>query len=104
MTIQFHTDNNFTATDEFTSPFIDAINHSLSRFSHQVTSIQVHLSDENGGKPGDDDKRCVLEARLEGMEPIAVTCYANNIQQAVKGSIDKLKAALDHRRDRLRTY
>jgi ribosome-associated translation inhibitor RaiA len=104
MFIQFHTDNYISATDEVTAALSESIAHTLDRFSHQVSSVQVYLSDENAKKPGQNDKRCVLEARLDGMEPIAVTGRAATIDQALKTALDKMKTSLDTRRDRLRTY
>ena len=35
--------------------------------------VEVHLSDENGKKQGEADKRCKLEARLSGLAPVGVT-------------------------------
>jgi ribosome-associated translation inhibitor RaiA len=104
MFIQFHSDNHISATDEMTAPLSDNIHKALERYSHQLTSIQVHLSDENAKKSGTKDKRCLMEARLDGMDPIAVTSYAATVEQAVKAAIDKMKISLETRRDRLRNY
>jgi hypothetical protein len=41
----------------------------LRRFSQPVTRVEVHLSDENRHRGGPDDKRCLLEHRLEGRPP-----------------------------------
>ncbi|MBE0545141.1 MAG: HPF/RaiA family ribosome-associated protein [Verrucomicrobia bacterium] len=60
-----------------------------------ATRVEVHLSDENGEKTGGRDKRCMMEARLEGHQPIAVTDEAETIAQAIDGAADKLKSALD---------
>ena len=37
----------------------------------------------------------MLEARLEGMQPIAVTAHGDTIQAALKGALGKLKSSLD---------
>lgn len=37
----------------------------------------------------------MLEARLEGMQPIAVTAHGDTIQEALKGALSKLKSSLD---------
>jgi len=76
-------------------PFIALISDGLSRFSAQISQLEVHLSDEDGNKNGQNDKRCMIEARLEGIQPIAVTSQANTHQQAVEGAIDKLMASLE---------
>jgi ribosome-associated translation inhibitor RaiA len=73
-----------------------SIEDSLHRFSDRVTRVEVHLEDVNAGKAGDKDKRCMLEARLAGMQPIAVTHQAESIQLALDGATEKLEHALDH--------
>lgn len=95
MTIQFNTDNKVTVSEEFRIPLISLISEGLRRFSHQITRIEVHLSDDNGDKEGSNDKRCMIEARLAGMKPIAVTSHAGNHEKAVQGAVDKLKSSLD---------
>jgi hypothetical protein len=45
----------------------------------------VHLGDENGHKRGGNDKRCMMDARLDGRPPIAVTQQAPPLDQAVDG-------------------
>ena len=104
MTIQFNTDNNITGSEELQAPLNAAIEKSLGRFSSQITRLEVHLNDENSHKKGQKDKRCMLEARLEGMQPIAVTNNADTNEQAVKGAIDKLIASLETIIGRAKNY
>jgi ribosome-associated translation inhibitor RaiA len=104
MTIQFNTDNKVTVSEELRAPLISSISEGLSRFSHQITRVEVHLSDENGDKEGLNDKRCMIEARLAGMKPMAVTNHGNTHEQAVEGAIEKLKTSLDTILGRLRNY
>jgi len=102
MTIQFNTDNNITGREDFTAPLIALIKDNLSRFNDQITRVEVHLSDENSNKHGVNDKRCLIEARLQGRQPVAVTNLADTEEQAVSGAIDKLKASLETIVDRSR--
>jgi len=104
MTIQFNTDSNITGDEKLRAPLISLISEELSRFSHQITRVEVHLSDENGTKEGLNDKRCTIEARLEGMKPIAVTNHANTHEEAVEGAVNKLKTSLDSVIGRLRNH
>ena len=104
MTIQFNTDNKVTVSEELRAPLISSISEGLSRFSRQITRVEVHLSDENGDKEGLNDKRCMIEARLAGMKPIAVTNHGNTHEQAVEGAVEKLKTSLDTILGRLRNY
>lgn len=95
MNIQFNTDHNITGSEELSAPLMALISEGLSRYSSKITRIEVHLTDEDGNKDGQNDKRCILEARIEGMQPIAVTNHANTHEQAVRGAIDMLKTSLD---------
>ena len=95
MIIQFNTDHNIDGSDRQSAYFSSAIAEALGRFSSHISRIEVHLSDENGNKEGKNDQRCLLEARLEGLQPIAVTTHGDTIELAVKAATDKMKAALD---------
>ncbi len=95
MTIQFNTDKNINGSEEFAAPYIDQIEDALSRFSTKITRIEVHLSDEDGAKNGVDAIRCMIEARIQGRKPIAVTHQADTHKQAMSGALDKLTTSLD---------
>jgi hypothetical protein len=64
--------------------------------------VEVHFSDEDGNKDGVNDNRCLVEARLAGMKPIAVTNMANSHEQAFLGALDKLKTSLEKITGRLK--
>lgn len=104
MTILFNTDHTINGKEKLTAPFIELIAEELSRFSEHITRVEAHLSDENGKKSGGNDKRCVLEARVEGRPPIAVTSHADTYHQAVDAAIDKLKASLNTIFDKLHSH
>lgn len=104
MNIQFNTDNNINGSERLNEYFTTTLSESLNRFSNQITRLVVHLTDENSSKEGQNDKRCVLEARVEGLQPIAVTNHGNNIEQAVKGAVDKLKSSLDTAIGRMKNH
>ena len=73
------------------------LNEHLARFEQDLTSIEVQMSDENhGAKGGAVDKRCMMEARVNGRAPVAVTNYAPNQDLAFRGASEKLAHALDH--------
>lgn len=104
MTIQFSTDANIKGSETLTAPLVEILSEGLGRFSQHITRLEVHLSDENGPKEGLNDIRCMLEARLEGRQPIAVICLANTHEQAVEGAMEKLKASLNTIAGRLRNH
>ncbi len=95
MTIQFNTANNINGSETLNERLSAVIADKLSRFSEQITRVEAHLSDTNGHKEGQNDKQCILEARLEGLQPLAVTNRADTYDEAVTGAISKLKSSLD---------
>ncbi len=94
MIIQFNTDKNINGTEEFTASYISQIEDELSKYSDQITRIEVHLSDEDGNNNGLNAMRCMIEARVEGRQPIAVTDQADTLDVAVSGALDKLTTSL----------
>lgn len=74
----------------------------LGRFEESVTRVEVHLNDVNSStKTGNDDKRCQMEARLKGLEPVSATHHAPSWMEAISGACEKLERTLDHHLGRL---
>lgn len=95
MTIQLNADKSLSIHEEFGDQIKDLLTEELSRFTEYITRLEVHLSDENGSKPGLNDKRCMIEARMEGRQPIAVTGLDRTYDLAVNSAIDKLTASME---------
>lgn len=96
MQIQINTDSNIEGNAELAQQIKAVVKSSLDRFSEQVTRVEVHLSDQNSDtKFGTEDKRCLLEARLAGLQPISVSDQAATLEQAIDGAVDKLTRSLD---------
>ncbi len=91
MTIQINSDNNITGTEGLSNFVESTVAEILKRFDEQITRVEVHLNDENSHKSGINDKCCMLEARLEGMQPVAVTAHGNTIQEALKRALELLR-------------
>ena len=83
MQVQINTAHNIEGREALTAHFRGVVESALDRFSDRITRVEVHLSDENGQKHGADDKRCMIEARLEGHQPLAVKHHAAMLEQAV---------------------
>lgn len=94
MIIQLNTDNNLTIHTAYEEQITTGLTQNLERFSNYITRIEVHLSDENGSKSGLNDKRCLLEARLEGKQPVVASDLGDTYDLALKGATEKLKHAL----------
>jgi ribosome-associated translation inhibitor RaiA len=104
MKIQINSDKNVSGNEAFIASATSLLSKELSRFSQHITRLEVHLSDEDGQKDGQNDKRCLLEARLRGRQPIAVKDNAKTHEQAVMGAIDKLQTSLEKILGRLRSH
>ncbi|MGY4386105.1 ribosome-associated translation inhibitor RaiA [Pedobacter sp. UYP24] len=95
MKVQINTDHNIEGTERLQEFLENKIATAFTRFESHLSRIEIHLSDENAGKTGPKDKRCLLEARPNGMEPLTVTANADTIESVVSSAIEKMKHVLD---------
>jgi ribosome-associated translation inhibitor RaiA len=96
MQIQINSDHHITGSPELAGHVQALVRDTLDRFSDRITRVEVHLNDLNGVKGG-ADKRCLMEARLAGLGPVAVNHEAENLDLAINGAMEKLEHALDHK-------
>jgi ribosome-associated translation inhibitor RaiA len=102
--IQVHTDKNVTISDGMVQSIEAELESALSRFSDQITRVEVHLGDENAGGSGGSDKRCVIQARSAGTQPVAVTHHAASVGDACSGAVHKLAALIGSRYERSHSH
>jgi len=95
MIVRINMDKTMSGEERKHDYFRSKVEDELKRFESHITRIEVHLKDENGIKGGFNDMSCLLEARLEGRQPIAVSSQADTIEKALSASIDKIKASVD---------
>ena len=95
MQIQINTDRHIEGRERLAAWASGVVEQALSRVGDRITRVEVHLSDENADRSGQHDQQCVMEARLEGRQPIAVTHQAATMDQAVNGAAEKLTGAID---------
>ena len=91
MQILINTDRNIEGHEALAAEVSAAVERSLSRMSHRITRVEVHLSDEDGQRSGHRDKRCVMGARIEGRPPIAVNSGRLSICSRQPSSSPKCK-------------
>ncbi|WP_320816092.1 HPF/RaiA family ribosome-associated protein [Flavobacterium sp.] len=104
MIVQINTDKNIEGYSRMNEFFSGEIKKELARFDNKVTRAEVHLGDENGDKFGKNDKRCLIEVRVEGKSPIAVTTHADSIEKAFSEGIVKIKRSLDNTLEKMRAH
>lgn len=102
MQIQVNTDRNIEGHEALAAQIRGVVESALSRHEDFITRVEVHLSDENSNKKGgNDDIRCMMEARLEGRQPAAITHQAATVEQAVDGAVDKMARMIESTLGRL---
>ena len=100
MQIQVNTDRHVAGHEALAQRVCGDVANALDRFAEHITRVEVHLSDENGDRDAGADKRCMMEARFKGRQPIAVTELAASLDQAVSGAADKLARLIETTRGR----
>lgn len=100
MHVQVNTDARIQGGDSLVREVEAMVRDALGRFADRITRLEVHLSDVNSLKSG-EDKRCVMEARLAGLDPVAASDRAATLRQAIGGAAGKLERALDSTLGRL---
>ncbi len=102
MQIQVNTGNHTEGGADLTRQVEAVVEGALGRFRDRITRVEVHLTDENSAKKsGGNDKRCTMEARPAGHQPITVTADASTLAQALDSAAEKLEKSLKRTFDRL---
>ncbi|MDB5874381.1 MAG: hypothetical protein JWQ07_3823 [Ramlibacter sp.] len=96
MQVQVNTSNGIQNKETLDKWADEFLNEALARFSQEITRVEVQISDENSARKGAADKRCMMEARLNGHEPLAVTHHAETQDLAFRGATQKLTRLLEH--------
>lgn len=104
MQIQVNTDNHIRGREALATEVEMSVENNLRHYRTHITRVEVHLSDENSHKGGGQDKRCVMEARVEGHQPIAVSHLSDSLSQAIDGAAKKMKASLGSTLGRLQNH
>jgi ribosome-associated translation inhibitor RaiA len=105
MHIQVNTSNGVENKDSLERWASDYLSEHLARFAQDITAVEVQLSDENHGtKAGVTEKRCMMEARINGHAPVAVKNFAPDQNLAFRGAAEKLVHALERKLGRLERH
>lgn len=101
MLVQLNTDQHIDGRADLASWVEGEVSETLERYGEQIVRVEVFFTDENSHKSGALDKKCTVEARLAGMEPVVATDQAGNLDQALEGALDKLLVALERKVGRI---
>jgi len=94
MQVLVNSDHHIVGGEDLTERVQGVVEGRLERFEGRITRVEVHLSDLNSLKLGERDKRCMMEARLGGLKPIAVSHEAPTLTEAIHMAADKLERAV----------
>lgn len=95
MQVQVHTNDHIQGGESLASWVQEETVTRLARFREHITRVEVFLTDVDAGKSGANDKRCRLEARPSGRQPVTVTADGDKVAAAYVSAVDKLIHALD---------
>jgi ribosome-associated translation inhibitor RaiA len=108
MQVRINTDHNIEGHEALAAHVNSVVESALAQLSNHITRVEVHLSDEDGSKKGlkrgQNDKRCMMEARLEGYHPLSVTAHADTVHQSIAGAADKLARLVESTLGRLHDH
>src|SRR3954452_1353579 len=96
MYVEVNTDNHIAGSDDLSSQVTNEVQAALERFGDQIIRVIVQLNDTNSHKSGSRDKRCLMEARIAGHQPVAVSHEAASLDEAINAAAEKLERSLDH--------
>ena len=96
MQIQVNTDDHIQGGESLAQWVQEEAGSRLARFKDQLTRLEVFLTDLDGSKSGVNDKRCRLEGRVVGRQPVTVTADGDKMAAAFISAVEKLARALDN--------
>ncbi|MGY2437114.1 HPF/RaiA family ribosome-associated protein, partial [Escherichia coli] len=80
MQVLVNSGKHVSSSMDFKDDIRGRIRDKLQRYEDHLTRIEIHLSDENALKSGPQDKRCKVEARMKGRDPLTVSHDASELQ------------------------
>jgi len=101
MQVLVNSDHHIVGDEDLMERVRGVVEGRLERFDGRITRVEVHLNDRNSVKRGERDKRCMMEARVGGMRPLAVSHEAPTLTEAIHVAADKLERAVAHALGRL---
>lgn len=96
MFIQINTDNQIESDADRDGRIEEQVRQRLARFEDRITDVEIHVSDINGPRGGAADLKCTLEARMSGMQPVAVSEHGATVDRAIIAAAKTAVRALDH--------
>lgn len=94
MEIITNTDTRIENTVDLRERVSQVLRQELKHVSDSITRIEAHLRDVNSDRGGATDRKCLLEARVSGLQPIVAEHRATDIGLALTGAAKQLARAV----------
>ena len=91
-------------TDAIEAHIREHVGHTLGRFADRVSRVEIHIGDHNSEKSGPNDKRCLIEARPKGLDPVVVEAEGSDLYAVVSDAASKMRRVLDKRFEKLSSH
>lgn len=104
MQIQVNTDRKVIGGERLVDWASSVVQGTLGHLSDHITRAEVHMSVESGSREDPHEFRCLIEARLEGYEPVAASHHDRLLEPAVDGAALKLARLIEHSLQRSSRY
>ncbi|WP_455554636.1 HPF/RaiA family ribosome-associated protein [Comamonas sp.] len=103
MQVQVHTDATIQGGDSLEAWVREEAGNKLARLKEHVVRVEVFLSSVDALKAtGGPGKKCVLETRANGRQPVAVNAEAEKVREAFSAALEKLRRAVESDLDKVR--
>jgi ribosomal subunit interface protein len=87
-------------TDAIREHITESVEQAMKHHADRITRVEVHLHDEASKRAAAKDKKCTVEVRLAGMQPLAVEYDSDDLYDAIKQAARKAHRAVEHKLDR----
>jgi hypothetical protein len=94
MKIQVNSDKTIAADASMIRFVKGDVRKVLGRFAAKITRVEVHLSDIDNRKTRQADKRCLVEVRPAGAQPLAASATDRKLASAVHEGLRKMQRLL----------
>lgn len=103
MQVQVNADATIQGGDSLEAWATEEINTKLARLKEHVVRVEVFLTGVDALKStGGPGKKCVLETRANGRQPVAVNAEAEKVKDAFNAALEKLRRAVESDLDKVR--
>ena len=96
MLVEIRMDSSIHGGEDLSAHTKSVVEEALCRFLDQIRRVDIHLGTTNNHKAGNGDKRCMIEVRMDGREPIVVTREATTLAPAIHDAIHALKQTIEN--------